>query len=468
MTRERRAGDAALRLADLAAFTAAAPAALAVTQLVPGTAPAPADPFPLYWPPFAISVLLWMGSAWLYQVYEGRSRSLLSETWRVTHALALVATLAAAGFFLAKQHAASRATVVAYFVIVWGLLVATRVSTRAALRAMGQRSGRRTRYYAVVGTGGHASELVELIHRQEWGLKLAGFVAEDGRDRGGAGEPVLGTVSQMARILEGHVLDEIVFAVPRERLPAMQDAILTCEELGVAVRISLDVMKFGRARMSIGEIAGLPMLALTRTPSDTLALAVKRAFDVVLSAAVLILMAPVLAAIAAAIRLDSPGPVLFRQRRVGLNGRTFEILKFRSMHVDAEARLEPLRARNEMSGPVFKLANDPRVTRVGSFIRKTSLDEFPQFWNVLLGDMSTVGPRPPLPSEVRQYKRWQRRRLSVKPGITCIWQVSGRNQIDFDRWMELDLQYIDGWSLWGDLQIFLRTIPAVLGARGAR
>jgi exopolysaccharide biosynthesis polyprenyl glycosylphosphotransferase len=330
------------------------------------------------------------------------------------------------------------------------------------------RSGRRARYYAVVGTGEYAAELVEMIRAQEWGLKLAGYIVENDAQPAGADCVILGNVSQMARVLEEHVLDEVVFAVPRERLAAMQEAILDCEEQGVGVRISLDVMKFGRARLSVGEMAGVPMLALTRTPSDTLALAAKRAFDIFASATVLLLLSPVLAAIAVAIKLDSPGPVFFRQRRVGMNGRTFDIVKFRSMHVDAEARLEELLAHNEMSGPVFKMRRDPRVTRVGQLLRRTSLDEFPQFWNVLLGDMSVVGPRPPLPSEVRRYKRWQRRRLSVKPGITCIWQVSGRNEIDFERWMELDLQYIDGWSLWSDLHICLKTIPAVLGARGAR
>ena len=209
------------------------------------------------------------------------------------------------------------------------------------------------------------------------------------------------------------------------------------------------------------------MLALTRAPSDELALAGKRLFDIAVSATVLLLLSPALAALALAIKFDSPGPVFFRQRRVGLQGRTFSILKFRSMYLDAEARLESLRAHNEMSGPVFKMRNNPRITRIGRFIRKTSLDEFPQFWNVLRGEMSIVGPRPPLPSEVRQYKRWQRRRLSVKPGITCIWQISGRNNIDFDRWMELDLEYIDQWSLWTDIQICIKTIPAVLGSRGA-
>ena len=144
------------------------------------------------------------------------------------------------------------------------------------------------------------------------------------------------------------------------------------------------------------------------------------------------------------------------------------MLKFRSMYTDAEARLAELKAKNEMSGPVFKMRDDPRVTKIGKFLRKTSLDEFPQFLNVLAGDMSVVGPRPPIPGEVREYRRWQRRRLSVKPGITCLWQISGRNNINFDRWMELDLEYIDTWSLWGDLAIFFKTVPAVLSARGAR
>jgi lipopolysaccharide/colanic/teichoic acid biosynthesis glycosyltransferase len=160
--------------------------------------------------------------------------------------------------------------------------------------------------------------------------------------------------------------------------------------------------------------------------------------------------------------------VLFRQRRVGLNGREFGLYKFRSMCHDAESKLAELRHRNEMDGPVFKMREDPRVTRIGRFLRKTSLDEFPQFWNVLRGEMSVVGPRPPIPTEVRLYKRWQRRRLSVKPGITCTWQVSGRNEVDFARWMELDLHYIDNWSLWHDLKIVLQTIPAVILGRGAR
>jgi exopolysaccharide biosynthesis polyprenyl glycosylphosphotransferase len=313
-----------------------------------------------------------------------------------------------------------------------------------------------------------ARELIESIDAHpEWGLRFAGFVRLDDATAGARG-PMLGTVGNLGRILEEQIIDVVVIAVPRTRLSDVERAVHVCEEQGVEVRLSLDVLRLGPGRMSVADMDGHPMLAFTRTPTDTLALVAKRVFDVVMSALVIVALSPVFASIAIAIRLDAPGPIFFRQRRIGQSGRVFEMLKFRSMYRDAEARLEALRAQNEMSGPVFKMANDPRVTKVGRFLRRTSLDEFPQFWNVLKGEMSIVGPRPPVPSEVRQYKRWQRRRLSMKPGITCIWQVSGRNNIDFDRWMELDLQYIDEWSLWGDIRICLRTIPAVLTARGAR
>jgi len=171
---------------------------------------------------------------------------------------------------------------------------------------------------------------------------------------------------------------------------------------------------------------------------------------------------------ALAIKITSPGgPIIFRQKRSGMNGRVFTLYKFRTMVPNAEALKASLEAKNEMDGPVFKIRNDPRVTRVGRILRKLSIDELPQLWNVLRGDMSIVGPRPPIPAEVERYERWQRRRLSMRPGITCIWQVSGRNNVDFKRWMEMDLEYIDNWSLALDFKILLKTIPAVLSSRGA-
>jgi exopolysaccharide biosynthesis polyprenyl glycosylphosphotransferase len=455
-----------LRLFDFGALVLAFPLACEAYERLGGPS-AWLPPMDVLWPAFALAVAAWGASAWLHELYDAAiGRTLLDEIARALRTVATAAVVLAAFGFLTKQTQVSRLLVGIFFGVVFALVLAVRVAWRTAASA-GRRSGA-ARRYAVVGTGGMAREVVEAVEAHpEWGMAFAGFVRVEGTSEGSRG-PFLGSLTQLGRVLEEEVLDIVVFAVPRERLGEVERAVHICEEQGVEVRISLDILRFGPGRMMVADMDGVPMLAFTRTPSDALALAMKRAFDMVMSAAVLVLLAPVLGVIALAIRLDSPGPIFFRQRRVGQNGRVFDMLKFRSMYRDAEARLEALRAQNEMSGPVFKMANDPRVTKIGKFLRKTSLDEFPQFWNVLRGEMSIVGPRPPIPAEVRQYKRWQRRRLSMKPGITCIWQISGRNNIDFDRWMELDLQYIDEWSLWGDIQICFKTIPAVLSARGAR
>lgn len=458
--------DTGLRSLDLAALGLAFPLAYALYARL-GTAGRPSlPPLDTFWPVVLLALVTWAACSWLHQVYEAPlGRSGLRGLARAVRALASAAVAIAALEFLARDRAMPRLLFLLYFSIALVLLVAGRVCWCFAGRAA--RRGRGARRFAVVGTGGMAREIVESIAAHpEWGLDFAGLVHLDSggvRSRG----KVLGSLADLGPILEHDVLDVVVFAVPRGRLADIERGIQVCQQQGVEVCISLDILRYGEGRMTVADLEGLPMLALSRIPSDVVALAAKRAFDVVASAAALALLSPLFVAIAVAIAVESPGPVFFRQRRVGLNGRAFTMVKFRSMYRDAEARLEALRAQNEMSGPVFKMANDPRVTRVGRFLRRTSLDELPQFLNVLAGDMSVVGPRPPIPSEVRQYKRWQRRRLSVRPGITCIWQISGRNDIDFDRWMELDLEYIDRWSLWGDIAICLKTIPAVLFARGA-
>ena len=211
----------------------------------------------------------------------------------------------------------------------------------------------------------------------------------------------------------------------------------------------------------------LPLIGMRRTPTSEGALLLKRGLDLLGGTIGLLMISPIFIVTAILIKVTDPGPIFFSQVRVGRNGRRFKMHKFRSMVVDAEKRKKELMKLNEMDGPVFKIKRDPRITPIGRFIRKTSIDELPQLINVLVGDMSLVGPRPPLPDEVDQYKDWQRRRLSVKPGITGLWQVSGRNQIDFDEWMELDLTYIDNWSIWLDIRILLKTIPVVLFSKGA-
>jgi exopolysaccharide biosynthesis polyprenyl glycosylphosphotransferase len=462
-----RPKEAAARIVDLGVLALTLPLSFHIYRKIAPLARGGSANFDSYWLPLILTVLAWGAAAWVYRVYDGRPHSVRDELMRIARAMVLVAFAVFALIFFAHLQWVSRLLTGLYFAVAFVLICADHLLMRSLAHAAGTGPGS-ARYYAVVGSGELAAEIIgKLRSHPEWRMRLAGFVLEDGAEPVDPNCVILGRVSALGKILEEHVLDDVVFAVPRERLHAIEDAVKICEEQGVGVMIALDVLRFGNARMSVGDLNGLPMLALTRAPSDELALAVKRLFDIAVSFTVLFLLSPLFLVLAAAIKLDSPGPIFFRQRRVGLQGRTFDIFKLRSMYLDAEARLESLRTHNEMSGPVFKMKNDPRITRVGRFLRRTSLDEFPQFWNVLRGEMSVVGPRPPLPSEVRQYKRWQRRRLSVKPGITCIWQISGRNNIDFDRWMELDLEYIDQWSLWTDFQICLKTIPAVLGTRGA-
>ncbi len=461
-----RAVDVGARIFDLVGLTLSLPIAYELyARAARGQEPRLPD---RYWFALVFVLITWSAAAYAFRVYDTyRTLGLAEELGRIGRALGLVGLLLVAAVFLVKHEPLPRLLFTLYLVTAFGAIAAGRVGVRWLVRSL-RRRGYNSRRYAIVGTGALAKDVAgTFAANPQWGFQLAGYILPDGSGEPAPGTRVLGDLAQLARILDEQVLDEIVFAVSREKLPSIDEAVLLCEEQGVAVRVCLGALRVGTANMSVYEMASLPMLVFTRTSSDVISLWVKRAFDVVASAAVLLVLAPVLVAIALAIKLDSPGPVFFRQRRVGLSGRDFSMLKFRSMFKDAEQRRAALQAYNEMSGPAFKIRNDPRVTRVGRLLRRTSLDEVPQFWNVLRGDMSVVGPRPPIPSEVRQYKRWQRRRLSVRPGITCTWQVSGRNDIDFEHWMELDLEYIDHWSLWRDLQICFRTIPAVFTSRGA-
>jgi exopolysaccharide biosynthesis polyprenyl glycosylphosphotransferase len=459
--------DAGLRLLDLLVLTLALPAAYFGRDLLLGAASRPFST-DRHLPLLATTLLLWMVASWMFDLYDVyRTRPVATELSRLARTVLVVALAIAAGGFLGKQHDFSRLVVVLHFGIAFALLAGNRAALRQLARAL-RRRGYNARLFAVVGSGDRAVEVVEsMAGHPEWGYSFAGYILEDGAEPPVGDAPVLGRLGQLGELLEKQVLDEVIFAVPRSSLDGIEGATALCEERGVTVKICLTFFESRIGKMSLTEIDGLPALAFSTAPSDELALAAKRGFDVLASAAALVLLTPLFLLVAVAIKLDSPGPVFFRQRRVGLNGRAFTFHKFRSMRLDAEAQLAALRAQNEVGGPVFKMRNDPRVTRVGRFIRRTSLDELPQFWNVLRGEMSIVGPRPPLPAEVRQYARWQRRRLSVKPGITCTWQVSGRSGIDFEQWMELDLDYIDNWSLWRDVEIVFKTIPAVLRTRGA-
>ena len=456
-----RVVEGTVRLLDILCVIAALPFALMMRDLLPVAASEPLVPLQDYWPFLVFTLLLWIGAAWFFRVYESfRTRSVWPELGRIAKAVAVVALVhIAAIFFLRLHDEMSRLFFGSYFLLAFALLVGNRMVLRRAAHSV-RIGGFNLRVFAIVGSGELARDVLHTVEEHaEWGMQFAGHILEDGSESGPDAESVLGRVSQLEQILDDNVIDEIIFAVPRERLASVEGAFRICQEQGAGARVCLDLFDGSGGHVSLGEMDGLPMIAFTRAPTDEVALLFKRGFDVLASSVAILLLSPLFIATAIAIRIDSPGPVFFRQVRVGRSGRSFKMLKFRSMHIDAEARIESLRQYNEASGPVFKMRNDPRITRVGRFIRRTSLDELPQFLNVLSGEMSIVGPRPPLPNEVKQYKRWQRRRLSVKPGITCTWQVSGRSDISFDQWMALDLQYIDTWSLWQDIQILLPDHP---------
>jgi exopolysaccharide biosynthesis polyprenyl glycosylphosphotransferase len=244
---------------------------------------------------------------------------------------------------------------------------------------------------------------------------------------------------------------------------------LSCEVAGVKVSVAMNYFNLKLSRIRQVEMGGFPLLTFESGPSFFWPLVCKRFMDILISLILLILLSPLMVVTALTVKLTSRGPVFFRQERCSLNRRKFTLYKFRTMDFDAESKRRKLVRKNEMKGPAFKITNDPRVNTVGRFLRKTSIDELPQLWNVLVGDMSLVGPRPPIPAEVAKYEPWHRRRLSMRPGITCLWQIGGRNRInDFNEWARLDLEYIDRWSLWLDIVILLKTVPVVLMGTGAR
>ena len=469
MLKERaRFVAAGLRLVDMTMLGVAFPIAYFVRDhLLEHVPTGGLYPISTYWPLLAASLLVWQLASGVTNVYDRyRTRGVATEIGRLLRALALLALIIGTTQFALKQHV-SRAFFFLYYATAFLLLSGNRLTVRLAAYAA-RRRGYNTRAFAVVGSVEMSGKLVRAIsiHR-EWGYAFEGHILEDDAPMPD-GRRVLGRLSDLALILERHVLDEIIFAVPRERLEVIERAVLLCEEQGVSVKILLDLFPARTAKMSVEELDGMPLLAMTSVPSETVPLVGKRIFDVLVGAIALVVTSPLFLLVAAAIKLDSPGPVFFRQRRVGLHGRPFWLYKFRSMVAGAERMLGDLQHRNEMDGPVFKMRDDPRVTRVGRWLRRSSMDELPQFWNVLRGDMSVVGPRPPIPGEVKQYESWQRKRLAVRPGITCTWQISGRNEVEFEKWMQLDLHYIENWSLWHDLKIVLLTIPAVFRGRGAR
>ena len=328
------------------------------------------------------------------------------------------------------------------------------------------------RHFIIVGSGNGAAEVATLLEAGErFGLSLLGFIhignepptSPAGLRRAYSVLPK----EQLVKMLHNRIVDEVVFAVEKEELLELEPLMQQCEQEGVRIRIQLDFLPKGFSHIFVEHLAHVPLLTLATTPQNDFALLFKRTVDVILSILSLVVLSPLFLFLALLVKLTSKGPVLFRQIRCGLGGRQFVLLKFRSMVVDADELLADLSALNEAEAPLFKMRNDPRCTKLGRWMRMFSMDELPQLWNILRGDMSLVGPRPPLPQEVEQYQPWQRRRLRMRPGLTCLWALEGRSQLRFERLTRLDLLYIDNWSVWLDLKILIKTIPTVLSGRGA-
>jgi len=341
----------------------------------------------------------------------------------------------------------------------------------ASLVGMIRREFGQPHFVMVAGTGDHALHIARLLEESSaYGVRLNGFFRTEN-------EPAIDhlTVSREYPVypidtlpdrLKAHVIDEVVFAVEAHVLPGLEEMFLLCDEEGVRTHVAIAFFPHVNSSVYLDRLGTAPLLTFSPAPHDEVLLFLKRTTDVLLGGAALLVLSPFLLLIALIVRLTSPGPAIFRQERCGLNGRRFVCYKFRSMVDNAEsmrASLEHLSARNI----AFKVKNDPRLTPVGRILRKFSLDEFPQLWNVVKGEMSLVGPRPAVPGEVEKYKRWQRRRLRMRPGLTCLWAINGRDEVDFETWMKLDMEYIDGWSLALDWKIILRTIPQVLSGKGA-
>ncbi|MBC2696426.1 MAG: sugar transferase [Desulfobacteraceae bacterium] len=403
------------------------------------------------------------------QLYESRRLENRMQEWKD---IVIATTFGCAAILLFSQVFNINIFTGYFLSIFWLSSTILTIFLRAFLRFFLKKLrlyGRNLRFVLIVGTNKRAYDFAHRIEKsQGLGYRIIGYVDDKIYFPNGKVK-LLGNLSNFSSILNSQVIDEVVIALPiKSYYEKIQHIIEKAEEQGIIIRYLTDIFNTNLTKLRSSTFAGFPLLTTVTGIDRHWQYFVKRIMDLVLGFMLIILTCPLMLAAALAIKITSKEPVFFIQNRVGYNKRIFHLYKLRTMRVGAESEQEKIQELNEMDGPVFKIHNDPRITKIGHWLRKTSIDELPQLFNVLKGDMSLVGPRP-LP--VRDFngfnKDWQRRRFSIKPGITCIWQVSGRNGILFDDWMKLDMDYIDNWSLIGDLKILFKTIPVVILARGA-
>jgi exopolysaccharide biosynthesis polyprenyl glycosylphosphotransferase len=421
-------------------------------------------PLPLFAGSYAVA---WAAAVWLSDLHRLRARwTFRVELADLARALVLLQLILFAILFAVRLPDVSRLFLIELFVVHAILATGSRTALRILVAWLPVR-GRGWRHVLVAGAGADALAFAGQLQRHpELGLRITGHLLGSDGFAAGSGAKVVGMLEDALEVFHEQVVDELLVALDGRDIEYVDPLVRLAQEEGKVVRILVGdgpPPSIPGGRLEV--LDGTRVLSVLPTNERTLGLLVKRLLDMLVALAAIALLSPAFLAITLAIVLTDGRPVLFRQVRVGLHGRTFRVFKFRTMVKDAEARLVELEAINEIRGQAFKVTNDPRVTRVGRLLRRTSLDELPQFWNVLRGEMSIVGPRPPLPGEVAQYGSWHRRRLSMRPGITGLWQISARQEPDFERWVQFDLVYIERWSVWLDLKIMARTIPAMLQGR---
>lgn len=372
-------------------------------------------------------------------------------------------------FFVGVQYSVSSRLVYAYAAI--ALVVYLSIARLILRWWMGwlRQQGIGVTRILIVGGGESGRALMRhIVAQPQLGYQIVGFVDDNPTQQHNIGRfQALGDTEKIPELVSSHDVDKVIMTLPWQHQRKILKIMQQCEEQAVESRIVPDFFQLSLTRVTFDEIKGVPLIGLTEPALKGPNFALKRFVDVIVSTILLLFLTPVMMLVALAIRLESRGAVIFKQTRVGHKGRLFKVYKFRSMYEGADKDIAQLAKENEADGPIFKIRGDPRITRVGHIIRKTSLDELPQLWNVLRGNMSLVGPRPALPREVAQYEDWHRKRLEAPPGLTGLWQVSGRSDVTFDEMMLLDIYYTERWSLMLDIMILLKTIPAVLLQRGA-
>ncbi len=436
------------------------------TQVVSGTIASLSD----YLVVLFVVVSIWCFMLYLNGMYRAmRTRTLFEIAWIILKSSFFAILAFGTVIFLFKLAFVSRMFFVLFVMVSVILLLLEKIAVFSIMRYVRTR-GLNYRSLLIVGTGRRAADFINRIqNHQEWGFKIIGAVDDEpGRGIKKVKDiKIIGTLKDISKILHRQAVDEVIFVVPRLRLNHIENAVYACETEGIKATIVVDLFDLKIARAHPTDIDGIPLLTFETTVAKEWQLYVKRAMDVVLSGLGIIILSPLLLIVAVLIKLTSSGPVLFKQHRLGLNGRKFVLYKFRTMYPGAQEILSKVENLNEMNGPDFKKKKIHWITPVGRLIRKFSIDEFPQLFNVFVGHMSLIGPRPTVPDEVSLYRSWQRRRFSMKPGITCLWQIRGRNKLGFEEWMKLDLEYLDNWSLWVDFKILIKTIPVVLFGIGA-